>query len=206
MFWSLRLLNSESNRISMKELKYFVYLISFVLVVFGGLYLVVRMHYSYMFEYVLVGLFEIFILVLIYRLFKFAKLPEVLGASVYGNSTTTNDEFKQEALRLEQTMLDSRPFLDKKLTLNKLSELAEISPNRLSQLFTIHYQSSFYEFINASRLRHAVQLLNNPEEDKYTISAKAEMSGFNSKATFYKVFKAKYSMSPSEYLKSRDKI
>ena len=53
------------------------------------------------------------------------------------------------------------------------------------------------EFINGYRLRHAASLLtNNPD---LNINEVEYMSGFNSRATFNRCFRAFYGMSPSEY-------
>jgi len=50
-------------------------------------------------------------------------------------------------------------------------------------------------------LTYVKDVLLSPEYEQYTIAAIAELSGFNNKATFYKVFKEKYKLTPSEYIK-----
>jgi len=53
------------------------------------------------------------------------------------------------------------------------------------------------EFINGYRLRHAASLLtNNPD---LNINEVEYRSGFNSRATFNRCFRAFFGMSPSEY-------
>ncbi len=201
MFRSIKAIKTDKERFKMPELRLFIYSIATTLVLFGAIYLIIREHYEYMFEYVLVMLFEVFILVLMYRIFKFASLPVVLGVGPYSHSNSTLEELKLDAQKLDEVLKDLKPYLNKKLTLNQLSEVSEISPNKLSQLFAVYYKSSFYDYINSYRLKHAEELLVNPDVEKYTITAKSEMSGFNSKATFYKVFRDKHAMSPSEFLK-----
>ncbi|MDL2255518.1 helix-turn-helix transcriptional regulator [Parabacteroides sp. OttesenSCG-928-K15] len=53
-------------------------------------------------------------------------------------------------------------------------------------------------YINNLRLNHAKGLLSDPDYP-YTIDSVAMDSGFGSRATFYRVFREKYGLSPDEY-------
>ena len=102
-------------------------------------------------------------------------------------------------------MKTQKPYLDKKLKLGDLSAMTGIPTNDLSQIFNQYYASGFYEWINAYRLEHLEHLLFDSASEKCTIAALAEQSGFNNKATFYKVFKQKHRVTPAEYVrKQRD--
>ncbi|MEO0404566.1 MAG: helix-turn-helix domain-containing protein, partial [Bacteroidota bacterium] len=154
----------------------------------------------FIFEYVMIGALEIFIFVLMYRVFLYSSFREVIGAPSYENNPRTTSDFEGDAFILNETMNEKQPFLDSDLTLNGLSSLSGIGSNRLSQLFSLHYQSSFYDFVNTHRIKHVEKLLEDSENNKFTITAIAEMSGFKSKTTFYKAFKAKHGMTPVKYL------
>ncbi|MEM9052233.1 MAG: helix-turn-helix transcriptional regulator [Bacteroidota bacterium] len=183
-----------------KELTFFTYAYLGVLIFFSITYLVLRKNYNWTFELILMGLIEVFVFVLLYRVFKFSNTKSVLGIKSYPNSIHLELDFEELATKLEQVMTEKQPYLDKKLTLVKLSDLSDISANKLSQVFSVHYQSSFYQFVNSYRINHLQLLLEDSQYEKFTISAMAEMSGFNSKATFYKVFREKHGVSPSEYV------
>ena len=194
---SLQCVNYSKN---VRELNFFTYAYLSVLIFFGLTYLILRKNYTWTFELILLGLIEVFVFVILYRVFKFSSAKNVLGIKAYPNSIHVEFDYEDLAEKIEQVMKEKQPYLDKKLTLAKLSELSDISTNKLSQVFSIHYQSSFYQFVNSYRINHLQLLLENSQYEKFTISAMAEMSGFNSKATFYKVFKEKHGVSPSEYL------
>ena len=174
-----------------------------VLLVFGVLYLFMRLHYEYAFELWLIGLLEVFIFTLVYRLFRMTSVSPLLHLKKYENQVATLPELDQLAKRLEQVMQEQQPYLNAKITLNELAELAQISRNDLSLLFNQHFKSNFYAFINLYRVKHVEELMTNPDYSNYKITALASMSGFNSKATFYKVFKARHGVTPAVYLKQQ---
>jgi AraC-like DNA-binding protein len=57
---------------------------------------------------------------------------------------------------------------------------------------------SFVEYINSLRLAYSRQLLSNMDE-KFTIDAIAYEVGFNSRATFYRLFHEKYGLTPKQF-------
>ncbi len=132
-----------------------------------------------------------------------APLNSFFNTLKYNNRTLAKSEMEGFATRLEVVMESEKPYLDKKLSLVDLSQLTDISANDLSQLFNMHYKASFYEYINKYRLDYVEQILLDPEYAQYKITAIAEISGFNSKTTFYKAFKERHQMTPLEYMKER---
>jgi len=56
----------------------------------------------------------------------------------------------------------------------------------------------FTEYINTLRLSYSRELLSNMDE-KFTIDTIAYESGFNSRTTFYRLFKEKYGLSPKQF-------
>jgi len=68
-------------------------------------------------------------------------------------------------------------------------------------VFSLHYKSNFYDFINRYRLAHLEQLIIHPDYEQYKIMSLATESGFKSKATFYKAFKGKHQVTPSQFIK-----
>ena len=62
--------------------------------------------------------------------------------------------------------------------------------------------SSFYEFINTHRVEKVKELLKEGRAEQLSILGVAEESGFNSKASFNRIFKKATGLTPSAYLKS----
>ncbi len=200
---SIQLLKKQEAFKLKKELLGFSYILLVVLAVFWGIYLLIRTHYNYAFEYTLIGLFELFIFAFVYRVFKVTSFNKLLNNSKYTNQRTDKVAFEKLAQRLDQALKSKQPFLDKKLSLVKLAEIVEINTNDLSQLFSEYHQSNFYEFINYKRLDYFEKLVEDPAYKQFKIMAIAEMSGFNSKTPFYTVFKERHQMTPSEYIKRK---
>ncbi len=154
------------------------------------------------FELILIALFEGFVFLLMYKVFKLIPSQNFFEHTKYLNKVLSKKELQYFAIQLEQIMEEEKPYLDKKLSLSDLSKVSGINSNDLSQVFNLHYHSNFYDFINRYRLEYLEGLILDPSYSQYKIMALAEESGFNSKATFYKTFKKTTGVSPTEYLKS----
>ena len=98
-------------------------------------------------------------------------------------------------------MLNEHIYLDSKLTLKTLSEKLETSTNNLSWLLNSVYNCTFYEYINRSRIKAFISKIENGDHKEYTVLALSIDSGFNSKSTFNKAFKAEMNDTPSNYIK-----
>ena len=104
------------------------------------------------------------------------------------------DQLHQELhWKLEQ----ERIYLNEDLTISCLAHELGIEPHQLSRFLNIHLGTTFTDMINAFRVREAKELLSNDPES--TILDIAFSSGFNSKASFNRVFKKVMGMTPSEY-------
>lgn len=84
------------------------------------------------------------------------------------------------------------------LTLNELAKLLGTNRTTLSVYLNRELGTSFYDFINNSRLDYAEKLLSD-SSIKLNLEEIAEKSGFNSLSTFRRSFYKKYSMTPAEF-------
>ena len=99
---------------------------------------------------------------------------------------------------LQNVIETQSPHLDSDISLAKLADLLAISSHQLSELLNVHLDTNFYDFLNQHRLIAATSLLER-DESRLSISEIVYQSGFNNRSTFYKVFKAKFAQTPSEY-------
>ncbi len=104
--------------------------------------------------------------------------------------------------RLKKIFVEDKPYLDTELTLGKLAELTAISDKKLSVLLNQHMKISFYDFVNNYRINAFKDVIKSDVYNKYTIESIAFQCGFKSKASFYRIFKVKMNMSPSEFKNS----
>ena len=99
-------------------------------------------------------------------------------------------------------MKENKPFLNPELTIAALSRELNVSPYYLSDILNNKLNLNFYDFINHYRVEEFKMKLTNPENERLTFSGIASDCGFNSKATFYRVFKKSTGSSPNEYYKA----
>ncbi|MBN1799802.1 MAG: AraC family transcriptional regulator [Spirochaetales bacterium] len=112
----------------------------------------------------------------------------------------TDEDTSQEYERLKSVMEQQKAYMDTELTLDDLSILTRIiPPPRLSQIIRKHEKQNFNEFLNSYRLHEVKNLLSDPENKHKSILELAFTAGFNSKATFNRVFKEVTGMIPKDY-------
>lgn len=103
---------------------------------------------------------------------------------------------------LASFMAEEKVFLQPDLTLADLSKQIGISVNQLSKVINAGFGKNFNDFINEYRIEEVKKALQDPANRQYSILGIAFDCGFNSKATFNRVFKKVTGSSPSEYLAS----
>jgi len=95
---------------------------------------------------------------------------------------------------------EGKPYLNPKISLQEVSAVLDINPNRLSQVVNETTGLNFKDYINSYRVEEAKLLLSSPEFQKLTIEAIAEKAGFYSKSPFYAAFKKHTGMTPKEFV------
>ncbi|MBT8231233.1 MAG: AraC family transcriptional regulator [Saprospiraceae bacterium] len=111
--------------------------------------------------------------------------------------------FKNEDLdNLLDVMNSKKPYLDPLLSINKLSEATHLPQYKISKILNTSLNQNFYDFINTYRVNEVKKRLEEGEADNYSILGIASDCGFNSKASFNRVFKKITGITPTEYLKS----
>lgn len=118
-----------------------------------------------------------------------------------GKTTVNMPEERVEDIlnRLLAYVQDEKPYLNPKLKLNTISDKLECSSTELSRILNNRLGVNFADFVNVYRINEVKHLLNNSNLSKYTLKALSEKSGFNSKSTFYRVFKKVTGSTPLEY-------
>lgn len=118
--------------------------------------------------------------------------------------TSSNNGFSEKekaALiqQLEEVMQNQQPFLNPKIRMPELAKSLEIPRHVFSSLINEHYQVNFFHFINKYRVEYAQQLLMDEQYQNYTLEAIGQLSGFNSRSTFNRIFKKVTGKSPKAF-------
>jgi AraC-like DNA-binding protein len=108
--------------------------------------------------------------------------------------------------KINQYMEQQKPYLNKDLTIKILAEGIEIPSYQLSQLINQHYKKNFFDFINTYRVNEAKLNLLNPKYANLKIESLGEMAGFNSRTSFFSIFKKHLQLTPAEFRKQSTDI
>ncbi len=127
------------------------------------------------------------------------QYPEPLSEATYSTDKKENDFI----VSLLKYMNEKKPFLMPEITLSALAEELHITPEYLSGILNSKLGKNFYDFINHYRTEEFKTRCVAPENKNYTLIAIAYDCGFNSKATFNRVFKNSTGLTPGEYVRKQ---
>lgn len=138
--------------------------------------------------------------------FSFLKDFEVeRGVSSREGSTTntpTITELHTKKEALEKLFLEEKVFLDPELNLAQLSERLKWNRAEVSEIINSGFGHNFNDFVNTYRIERFKARLQQGDSQQMSLVGLAFDCGFNSKATFNRVFKKVVKLTPTEYLKS----
>ena len=110
---------------------------------------------------------------------------------------------QQTSLQLTRSMEEDKLYLNPGLSLDLVAVHTGIPAKTISAVLNQHHQKSFNEWLNGYRVEEFKQRIRQKEQlEQMTLSAIAFDCGFNSQATFQRIFKQSVGMTPSEYLKT----
>jgi len=95
-----------------------------------------------------------------------------------------------------------KPYLDPELNITKLSEQLAIPVHYISAVINEKMNKSFFDFVNRYRIEEVKQHLKNKEYEKFSLEAIGNNCGFNSRTSFFRVFKKHTGKTPNDYLKA----
>lgn len=124
---------------------------------------------------------------------------KITDKASYQKSGLNKDEAEQLSENLLNVMKKDKPYLDCNLNLVSLSEKVGTSTHKLSQVINECFKKNFFEFVNDYRIEDVKKQLIDPEQDKFKIISIAYDCGFNTKSTFYTLFKKSTSLTPAEF-------
>ena len=133
--------------------------------------------------------------------FTFSPNPE----SIPQISEDINSISTEEVDKVSNFMKSKKPYLNPDLNLSDLANLLEMNRSQLSQIINTGFQKNFNDFINEFRVNAFKEKLALGAYKQLSLLGIAYDCGFNSKATFNRVFKKITNTSPTEFLSSMTK-
>ena len=115
------------------------------------------------------------------------------------------EDLKRLETKFEQLFTEKLIFKEQNLTLLQISKELNISDKKLSNFINSYLKTTFYDYVNSHRIAHFKKCIQNGQSDQLTLLAIAFDSGFNSKATFNRVFKQKEGITPFQFKKQIEK-
>lgn len=101
--------------------------------------------------------------------------------------------------RLLEFMENAKPYLNPDFSLQALSDDLNVSRHQLSSTINTRQKMNFYEFVNLYRVQEVKELMKDKASKNKNNYDLAYEAGFNSKATFYRIFKQLTEQTPSDY-------
>lgn len=103
---------------------------------------------------------------------------------------------------LKTYMHDEKPYMNPNLTIYKLAEELNMPTKDLSLLINHDMNQHFFDFVNEYRIKKAMDILQDPDQQELTVLEILYEVGFNSKSSFNTSFKKYTGKTPTEYRKN----
>lgn len=105
-------------------------------------------------------------------------------------------------LAIKQAMEDDKLYLNPGLTITDLARHVDLPPKLVSFMINADFGKSFNSYINEYRVNEFKNKLISEQNKRFTLLGLAFDSGFNSQASFYRIFREVTGLSPKEYHKT----
>jgi AraC-like DNA-binding protein len=136
------------------------------------------------------------------EIFDFAARDEHPAEPRYERSGLTEREAATLRDALLRVMESDRLYQNSELTLADLAVRLDTTPHKLSEVLNSQLEQTFYDFVNAYRVRDVQRRIADERWKNLTILSLALEAGFASKSTFNQVFKQHTGRTPSTYRRS----
>jgi len=116
-------------------------------------------------------------------------------------SAKVSEDILIKKKQLEAYFEKEKPYLNPDLNLIELSEALQMNRAELSEVINTGFGCNFNDFVNGFRIAAVKDMLEQGKHQQLSLLGIALESGFNSKATFNRVFKRQTTLSPTEFIK-----
>lgn len=133
---------------------------------------------------------------------SFSFTPDKEAIPQYSGIQQTKQISEDDLNTVKILMEKDKAYLNPELNLSDLAVDANMSRAQLSEIINAGFGKNFNDFVNGYRVEAFKAMLQENKHEQLSLLGIAQECGFNSKATFNRVFKKLTNYSPTEYLKS----
>jgi len=143
------------------------------------------------------------------QLIRFKNQKDAVAG--YLKKRTSNEKYQSSRLEegksisiqntLFEYMENEKPYLSSKLKLADVSVAIKYPQSEISQVLNQKLETNFADFINNYRVKYFIIKARKGALQHYTLAALSEECGFNSRSSFFHVFKKITGQTPAEFLK-----
>lgn len=130
----------------------------------------------------------------------FTFSPKAIGIPENEDRSEEKTIAERDMTSVKFLMESEKAYLNPDLNLSDLAKMAKMSRGQLSEIINAGFGKNFNDFVNTYRVEAFKAMLKENKHKQLSLLGIAQECGFNSKATFNRVFKKLTNHSPSEYL------
>ena len=110
-----------------------------------------------------------------------------------------DDKLQASFEQISRVLKEDRLFTKATLTLSELADKAGVARHLASQAINTQTDGNFFDLVNNLRVEEFKRIVTDPSKKNLNLVGIAQEAGFNSKASFYAIFKKNTGMTPSQY-------
>ena len=135
---------------------------------------------------------------ILFQLLKIASIANYtsLSSFIYDKKYSDN-----EGARMRNVFEYTMNHFDKEISLNHISEVANMTKNAFCKYFKKRTNKTYVQFLNELRIEHTCKLLLADHD--YSVVEIAELSGFNNISNFNRQFKLLKKVNPKNFKKQK---
>lgn len=133
----------------------------------------------------------------------FSFSPKIIGIPEETDKYQQKNISKESIENIKLLMKNEKPYLNPDLNLSDLAKQVNLSRGQLSEIINSGFNKNFNDFINSYRVEAFKAMLKENKQEQLSLLGIAQECGFNSKATFNRVFKKLTNFSPTQYIESQ---
>ena len=122
--------------------------------------------------------------------YRGSKIPEIQSKSII--------------IEMKRYMEDKKPYLNAEFKLGDLASEINYPLHEISQVLNQDLNQSFPDFVNKYRVEEVIKRMKDKGYARFTFFAIAQQCGFNSKTSFYRIFKNETGKTPADFIKELD--